>query len=137
MGDWFISDLAGGKVKAMRNSRREPIKQCGPGDVCEVMGSDALPAPGSEFFVCTQAASEAIREVRRLEYAYPQQDRFTKKSRQDRKDEEEVEGEEEVDAAPIPASTTGAAEGEQPEGGSSSVITEAVCAVFLRISPSR
>ena len=99
VGDWFVSDLAGGRVKAMRSARKEAIDACGPGGVCEVMGFDALPAPGSDFFVCTKEASAAIREVRRLEAAYPTQDRFTRKSRKSRRQEEEEKAAEQQQSA--------------------------------------
>ena len=98
VGDWFVSDLAGGRVKAMRNSRKEAVDECGPGGVAEVMGADMLPSPGSEFFVCSKQASTAIREVRRLEQAYSEQDRFTqKKPRRSRVGQEEEAEEEEED----------------------------------------
>ena len=120
-GDWFVSDLAGGRVKAMRNSRREAVEECGPGGVAELMGADMLPAPGSDFFVCSQLASDAIKEVRRLEQAYPEQDRFAPKSRGRRKAAEEDEEEAAAEASPAAADEESiTAEPSLPRSGRSS-----------------
>jgi len=91
VGDWLVADVCGGRIKAMHDMRRRPMRQCEPGQVCEVMGVEGLPAPGREFFVCSREAMEAITEVRRLEQEYPEQPRLQKKRRQ------AVEAEEEMD----------------------------------------
>ena len=91
VGDSLVAELHGGRVKAMHDMRRRPMKLCVPGQVCEVMGVGGLPPPGSEFFVCSNEAMEAITEVRRLEREYVEQPRLQKKRRQVTEEEEKEE----------------------------------------------
>ena len=91
VGDWLVADTCGGRIKAMHDMRRRPMKQCVAGQVCEVMGVEGLPPPGREFFVCSKEAMEAITEVRRLEQEYPEQPRLQKKPREAAEEEEEAQ----------------------------------------------
>ena len=91
VGDWLVADVCGGRIKAMHDMRRRPMKQCEPGQVCEVMGVEGLPEPGREFFVCSKEAMEAITEVRRLEQEYLEQPRLQKKQRKAAEDEESAQ----------------------------------------------
>ena len=105
-GDWLVADTRGGRIKAMHDMRRRPLKQCAPGQVCEVMGVEGLPSPGKEFFVCSREAMEAITEVRRLEQEYAEQPRLQKRQRrrvEEEKDDELQEEGESVETTAQPA----------------------------------
>ena len=119
VGDWVVSDVYGGRVKAMRNSRKESLKECGPGGICELMGMDGLPAPGAELTVCSQAGCEAITQERRLELQYPTQQRFQPRPQQQSaaaKEAEDEEADEEEEDEPTKQTVARPAAGARRQG---------------------
>ena len=58
IGDFIVSAASSGRVKAMMNSDKKPVKSVGPSETCVVVGLDTVPGSG-EILISTDTDKEA------------------------------------------------------------------------------
>lgn len=67
IGDFVVSDLYSGRVKAMVDEHGVQLKTAGPSVPVEILGLNGVPEPGADFFSCaTEKEAKYISEHRLL-----------------------------------------------------------------------
>ncbi len=66
IGDYIVSDLFSGRVKAMSDHQGIPQKEAAPSVPVEVLGLNGVPEPGADFFSCATEKEARLITERRL-----------------------------------------------------------------------